>query len=41
MDTATLLDAYGTLGVTGVMALLFGFMITNIIKSQNTQKGTR
>ena len=34
MDTATLLEAYGTLGATGVISLLFGFMITNLIKSQ-------
>ena len=37
MDTQTMLEAWGELGVIGVMALLFGFMITNIIKSQNTQ----
>jgi flagellar biosynthesis/type III secretory pathway M-ring protein FliF/YscJ len=37
MDTQTMLEAWGELGVIGVMALLFGFMITNIIKSQNAQ----
>ena len=37
MDTATLLEAYGTLGATGVISLLFGFMITNLIKSQASQ----
>ena len=37
MDTATLLEAYGTLGATGVISLLFGFMITNLIKSQSAQ----
>ena len=37
MDTATLLEAYGTLGATGVISLLFGFMITNLIKSQAAQ----
>ena len=40
MDTSTLIEAWGTLGVTGVMAVLFGFMIANIIKSQNTQNET-
>tara|TARA_R100001443_G_scaffold26249_2_gene39463 strand:- start:2265 stop:2600 length:336 start_codon:yes stop_codon:yes gene_type:complete len=37
VDTATLLEAYGTLGATGVISLLFGFMITNLIKSQSAQ----
>ena len=37
MDTAALLEAYGTLGATGVISLLFGFMITNLIKSQSAQ----
>ena len=37
MDTSQLLEAWGTLGATGVLSLLFGFMITNIIKSQNIQ----
>ena len=37
MDTATLMEAYGTLGATGVISLLFGFMITNLIKSQKNQ----
>ena len=37
MDTAALLEAYGTLGATGVISLLFGFMITNLIKSQSVQ----
>ena len=37
MDPATLLEAYGTLGATGVISLLFGFMITNLIKSQAAQ----
>ena len=37
MDTATLLEAYGPLGATGVISLLFGFMITNLIKSQSAQ----
>ena len=37
MDTTTLIESWSTLGVTGVMAILFGFMITNIIKSQNKQ----
>jgi len=37
MDTATLLEAYGELGVIGISMLLFGFMITNLIKSQSAQ----
>ena len=37
MDTTTLIEAWGELGVIGIMALLFGFMITNIIKSQSQQ----
>lgn len=40
MDTATLLEAYGTLGATGMISLLFGFMITNLIKSQTSQQET-
>ena len=39
MDTSTILEAYGTLGATGVISLLFGFMITNLIKSQKHQDG--
>ena len=37
MDTTALLEAYGTLGATGMISLLFGFMITNLIKSQSAQ----
>ena len=37
MDTTALLDAYGTLGATGMISLLFGFMITNLIKSKSAQ----
>jgi|TARA_R100000234_G_scaffold3488_1_gene2897 hypothetical protein len=37
MDTTAMLEAYGTLGATGVISLLFGFMITNLIKSQSAQ----
>ena len=37
MDTTAKLEAYGTLGATGVISLLFGFMITNLIKSQSAQ----
>ena len=37
MDTTQLLEAWGTLGATGVLSLLFGFMITNLIKSQSAQ----
>jgi predicted RNase H-like nuclease (RuvC/YqgF family) len=40
MDTATLLEAYGALGATGMISLLFGFMITNLIKSQTGQQET-
>jgi len=40
MDTTTLLEAYGTLGATGMISLLFGFMITNLIKSQASQQET-
>ena len=40
MDTAALLEAYGTLGATGMISLLFGFMITNLIKSQASQQDT-
>ena len=39
MDTTTLLEAWGELGAMGIMALLFGFMITNLIKSQKHQDG--
>ena len=37
MDTTTLIEAYGELGVIGICMLLFGFMITNLIRSQATQ----
>ena len=37
MATTAMLEAYGTLGATGVISLLFGFMITNLIKSQSAQ----
>ena len=37
MDTTAMLEAYGTLGATGVISLLFGIMITNLIKSQSAQ----
>ena len=37
MDTSTILEAWGELGAMGIMALLFGFMITNVIKSQHSQ----
>ena len=37
MDTTAMLEAYGTLGATGVISLLFGVMITNLIKSQSAQ----
>ena len=37
MDTSTLIEAYGELGVIGVCMLLFGFMITNLIKENKSQ----
>lgn len=39
MDTTTLIEAYGELGVIGCCMLLFGFMITSLIKSQKHQDG--
>ena len=39
MDPVILLESWGTLGATGVISLLFGFMITNLIKSQKHQDG--
>lgn len=37
MDTTTLIEAYGELGVIGVCMLLFGFMITNLIRENKSQ----
>ena len=37
MDTSTLIEAYGELGVIGICMLLFGFMITNLIKENKSQ----
>ena len=37
MDTTAMLEAYGTLGATGVISLLFGFMITNLIRENKSQ----
>tara|TARA_R110002110_G_scaffold322595_1_gene535013 strand:- start:1231 stop:1566 length:336 start_codon:yes stop_codon:yes gene_type:complete len=37
MDINQILDAYGTIGTTGVLSLFFGFLITNLVKSQNSQ----
>ena len=37
MDTNTLIEAYGELGVIGICMLLFGFMITNLIKENKSQ----
>ena len=37
MDFNLLMESWGTRGATGVSSLLFGFMITNLIKSQNAQ----
>ena len=39
MDPVLLLESWGTLGATGCISLLFGFMITNLIKSQKHQDG--
>ena len=37
MDTNTIIEAYGELGVIGVCMLLFGFMITNLIRETKSQ----
>ena len=37
MDTTTLIEAYGELGVIGTCMLLFGFMITNLIRENKSQ----
>jgi|TARA_R100001460_G_scaffold15218_1_gene33656 uncharacterized protein YoxC len=37
VDTTTILEAYGELGVIGICMLLFGFMITNLIKENKSQ----
>lgn len=37
MDTTTLIEAYGELGVIGICMLLFGFMITSLIKENKSQ----
>lgn len=37
MDTTTLIEAYGELGVIGICMLLFGFMITNLIRENKSQ----
>lgn len=37
MDTTALVEAWGELGAMGFMAIFFGFMITNLIKSQKHQ----
>ena len=37
MDTTTLIEAYGELGVIGICMLLFGFMITSLIKENKAQ----
>ena len=37
MDTSTLIEAYGELGVIGCCMILFGFMITNLIKENKSQ----
>jgi len=37
VDTTTLIEAYGELGVIGVCMLLFGFMITNLIRENKSQ----
>ena len=39
MDVSTLIDAYAEIGVIGCCMILFGFMITNLIKSQKHQDG--
>ena len=37
MDTTALIEAYGELGVIGICMLLFGFMITNLIRENKSQ----
>ena len=37
MDTATLLESWGTLGATGVISLMFAYMVGNLMKSQAAQ----
>ena len=37
MDTTAMLEAYGELGVIGICMILFGFMITNLIKENKSQ----
>jgi uncharacterized protein YoxC len=37
MDTASLIEVYGELGVIGICMLLFGFMITSLIKENKSQ----
>tara|TARA_R100000231_G_scaffold43827_1_gene37934 strand:- start:534 stop:863 length:330 start_codon:yes stop_codon:yes gene_type:complete len=37
MDTSTLIEAYGELGVIGICMLLFGFMITSLIRENKSQ----
>ena len=37
MDTTTLIEAYGELGVIGICMLLFGFMINSLIKENKSQ----
>ena len=37
MDTNTIIEAYGELGVIGVCMLILGFMITNLIRENKSQ----
>ena len=37
MDTSSIIEAYGELGVIGICMLLFGFMITNLIRENKSQ----
>ena len=37
MDTNTIIEAYGELGVIGCCMILFGFMITSLIKENKSQ----
>tara|TARA_R110001592_G_scaffold282989_1_gene550834 strand:+ start:167 stop:499 length:333 start_codon:yes stop_codon:yes gene_type:complete len=37
MDTTTILEAYGTLGATGCCVVFLGYMLINLIKSQEHQ----
>lgn len=37
MDTQTIIDVWMEVGAVGAIALFFGFLLTNLIKSQSAQ----